>query len=373
MADLTSAEKINIALKMSVGIQGLDNQDGANGKAWYEERYAWTPFLLNKEVYMGDVPFAADSTAADAAVTANPTLIEKLTIKLSLVPGVNGKAWAAYATYNDSNSMLKGDWLLPMIFGQGYAMRLFQDGGTGTAPGNEITTTQGAWISAYKLGVVILGAGFTAADLGWTTPLWAKIYRYIGPKGISGSTAGVTLDDAYNAGHTISVDSGAVTLTASNGNAPIQLTNLVSAPTSNLAQGQLAVVNGILVAYDSTRNKWLSVDRTHVSYNARFGDANYLSSGIHSDTNSGYTALENGTLVGVTAAGGVGNQTKTFYIRKNGGTTALYTLQLVGGKFSASNLNIDYNQGDVLQVYCSPGDGAINSPNVTLTIASRTN
>ena len=373
MADLRSAEKVNIALKMSIGVQGLDNQDGANGKAWYEEKYAYTPFLLNKELYMGEIPFAADSTAADAAVAANPTLIEKLTIKLSLVPGVNGKAWAAYTTYNDSESELKGDWLLPMIFGQGYAMRLFQDGGTGTAPGNEITTTQGAWITAYKLGIVILGAGATAADLGWTTPLWAKVYRYIGPKGISGATAGVSLDNAYDAGHVINVDSGAVTLSATNGNAPLQLTNLSSAPTANLTSGQLAVVNGVLVAFDSTRNKWLSVDRTHIPYTARFGDGNYLSSNIHSDINAGYTSLDNGTIVGVTAAGGVGNQTKTFYMRKNGSTTPLYSFQLVNGKFVANNLNIDYSQGDVIQIYCEPGNGPINSPNVTLTVATRTN
>jgi hypothetical protein len=372
MAELSTQEKLNIALKMSIGVQGLDNLDGSSGKAWYEEKYAWEPFLINQEVFMTSVPNAPDSTTADAMVAANPTVIQKATIKLSLVPGTNGQAWAAYTTYNDSTSALEGDWLLPMIFGQGYAMRLFQDNGS-VAPGNEITTTQGAWIVSYKLGIVILGSGFTATNLNWTTPLWAQVYRYIGPKGISGSTAGVSLQNAYENGQTITVDNGPVTLSATNGGAPIQLSNLTSAPTQNLSVGQLAVVNGVLVAYDSTRNKWLSVDRTNVAYFARFGNGNYLSSYIHSDINAGFTALTNGTITGVSAAGGVGNQTKTFYIRKNGSTLALYTLQLVAGKFTANNLNIDFNQGDVLQIFCSPAGDAINSPNVTLNVASRTN
>jgi len=83
---------------------------------------------------------------------------------------------------------------------------------------------------------------------------------------------GNTLDQAYDqngsgAGRVINVDAGAVKLDASGGLfAPIELTNLTSSPTSDLAVGQLAMINGILCSYDPTRGKWLSVQRMFIAF-----------------------------------------------------------------------------------------------------------
>src|SRR6056297_181609 len=75
-----------------------------------------------------------------------------------------------------------------------------------------------------------------------------------------------TLDEAYNengsgTGRTINVNNGSIRLNASNGYAPIQLTQLSSAPNTDVAGGQLCVVDGLVYVYDSTRLKWLSVNR----------------------------------------------------------------------------------------------------------------
>jgi len=220
------------------------------------------------------------------------------------------------------------------------------------------------------LGFIILGAGHTAANEGWTSPLWARVYRYIWATGISGSTAGVSLDDAYNEGNAITVDGGAVTLSASNGYAPLELTPLGSAPTTGLADGQVANVNGLLYSYDNTRSKWLTIDQPVIEFSTRLGDANYLSSGWFSATSAGFTALRDGTLIGITA-NGIGNLTKSFAFRKAGSSTDLATFSLAAGSYTDSTTNIDFSAGDILQVYCSATGAPVINPRVDLHIAWR--
>jgi hypothetical protein len=375
MADLTSIEKLNLSLKMVFGIQGLSNTSDATGLQWYEEKNSWRPFLVNQDLWANAVPPAADSTAADDNVTANPGTIEKRDIKLSLVNGTNYRAWAAYITLDTPSSGIYDNWLLPQIFGQGYAMRLFQDNGSGTGVGTEISTTQGAWIPSYKLGFVVLGAANTASIMGWSTPLWARVYRYIGPKGISGSTANVSLQDAYENNSTIIIDSnGPVILNSTtSSNAPFEIVSITTAPTTNLSAGQMTVVNGMLYVFDSTRGKWLSADKRNVSYEIRYGNGVYLSTNNQSDHATGWTALSGGTILGVSAAGGHGNQTKKFSIRKNGVDTDLFYFNLAAGKYVNSSLSLDFSAGDVIQIYCyadTQGNGGlVYSPRVALNIA----
>jgi len=372
MAELTQSEKINLSLKMVFGIQGTSNTEDSSSLKWYEEKYGWRPFLLNQDLYVEQVPVANTPAEADAAVTANPTMIEKIDIKLTKITGTNDRAWAAFSTPGNESSIIKGDWLIPQIFGKGYAMKLFQDNGSGTAPGTEITTTQGAWVPSYKMGFIVLGAGYTATNLGWSQPLWVRVYRYIGAVGISGSTIpGLTLDAAYNGGTTIAVDNGPVAFNASNNYAPLQITPVAYTPSIGVAAGQIVNIDGVLYAYDSTKSKWLSINQTSISFQARKGDANYLSTGFHSDLNSGYSVLKNGTIVGISAVGGAGDQSKGFAIRKNGVLTNLTTFSLTSGAYNNDALNIDFSAGDVLQVYCSATGAPINDPRVNVTIAWR--
>lgn len=368
MADFSTAEKINLLLKMVYGIQGTSNTDDANGMKWFNEQYSWQPFVRNQDIIAATIPTALTSTAADAAVAANPTIIEKRDITLSPVAGSNGRAWIAYKTYGDSTSGIYDDWLIPQVFGAGYAMRLFKDNGSGGI-GTEITTTEGAWVPAYKLGAIILASGYTASDLGWATNLHAQVYRYIGTKGMTGANAHVTLDDAYSEGATITADSGPVVISASGTKAPLQITPITYTPSSGLANGQLCNVAGILYIYDSSRSKWVSVNKMTPIFTAQKGDANYLTSGYHSDVNSGYVALKNGTISGITACGGSGNLTKSFSIRKNGSTIDLFSFTLSSGKYYNDAIDIAFSAGDILQVYCSAGDAAINAPMVQLVIA----
>lgn len=377
MADFTQVEKINLSLKAIFGVIGTWNPDAPNGLHWSQEEYPYKQWTLNDDIIMEQIPQATDYTAALTNVSANPNLIEEVELKLSVVPGTNGRAWAAFQTYNDKDSGTYGDWLQPQLFGRGYAMRLYEDNGTHNdsipnsgAPGDEIATTIGAWIPNYKMGFILFGDSYTAPTMGWTTPLWVKVFRYIGPKGVSGTTAGVSLDDAYNNGNIINADSGPVIIDAGNGYAPLQITPDTSAPTQNLAEGQLSVVGGITYQYDSTKNKWLSINRETASFNARFGCGNYLSSDKHGGLNSGFTVLRKGTITGITSIVGWGTQNKTFHIMKNGVFSSVQSFTMTSGKLVDNTLSLDVIAGDTIQIYFEPGAQAY-SPKVNLEIAWR--
>lgn len=374
MAELTEIEKIELAFKRVFGIQGLSNTRDTRGLKWYEELYGWRPFIVNDDIFMETVPQAPDPATADANVTANPTIIEKRDIKLSLVVGTNGRGWIAYQTYNNPSSPILADWLMPQLFGFGYALRLFQDDGTGTGPGQEITTTEGRWIPSYKLGFIVLGEDSSASEMGWTAPLWARVYRYIGNKGVGGSTAGVSLDDAYSEGNTINADEGPVIINPSNNYAGLQITPITYTPSVGVADGQIINNGGVIYNYDGSRSKWLSIDQPELSYETRIGDGNYLATGYHADKNTGFTALRDCTILGVTAVGGTGNLTKSFSIRKAGSTADIHTFVLNGANPSVhtdDTLDIDFNAGDVIQVFCSATGAPVKSPRVSLTIAWR--
>lgn len=378
MAELSDKEKLNISLKMVFGIQGLNNADPitAAGLRWSEEEYAWNPFVTNNDIYMDSVPVAADITEADNNASTSP-YVEKITKKLTLVSSAAGRAWAAFNTYNDPDSGILGDWLLPQLFGRGYAARLFQASTSDpNTPGDEISTTEGAWIPSYKGGFIVLGKDYTADQMSWTTPLFIQAYRYVGAKGVSGSTAGVALDDAYNNGQTINVDDGPVNFIASGGYSPIQLAQITSAPTQSLDAGQIANINGLVYQYDATRAIWRSVYEMVVPFSTRNGSGNYLSlGGQHSDINSGYVALRGGVITGISAS--VGSRyndssvlDKTFEVRLNQSQTAEYSFTTSNTYFSASNLDIQFNEGDLVQIYIQSGAMAF-SPRVNLHIAWR--
>jgi len=376
MAEFTQEEKLNLVTKLVFGIQGTSNTSDAEGLQWYEELFPYLQFIRNEELIVEDVPYAADAATAETNKDNN-TFITKVDLKLSPVSRTNGRAWGAFTTYLDETSEILGDWLQPQVFGKGYAMRLYQDNGSGTGPDvlKEITTTEGAWIPAYKLGFIILADDETADDKGWTQPLWARVYRYTGAFGITGETAGVTLDNAYNTATSeekiINVDDGSVEYNSNGDYAHVTFNSIANPPTLDIQDGALTNINGQLFVYDGGTSKWLSVDRARAVFGTRNGDGRYLQYGEHSDSESGYYCGKDMTLVSVTAKGGSGLQTKGFAIRKNGVLTDIKSFSLVAGEYVDNATNLDFVAGDIVQVYCSATGAKINNPIVALTFAVR--
>ena len=194
----------------------------------------------------------------------------------------------------------------------------------------------------------------------------------------AGVFAGNTLDQAYDqggagAGRTINVDAGAVQLSASGGYAPLELTDLASAPTTGLADGQLAVINGLLYEYDDDRSKWLSVQRTFLTFGRSGNTKNqYLSFGVGilSSNNSGFRIPRNATIVSMSGQlDGAG--TCNMRIRKNDTATNIATLAIAAAQ-GAHDLttDTDLSAGDYLQSYLD-ATASVPDPVLIIEIAWR--
>jgi hypothetical protein len=149
----------------------------------FESKYRSLPNITASSIWKDTVPYAVDSTAADAFVTGNPTIGHKYTLKtLTAIPGSNNQAWYI----NDAGTFIKG-WISPSDIPDpvtndpsfGYQASLYTSSNTLIAP------TQGRWNIFYAQGIVLFESGFTPMDMGWGTPK-ITCYNYIG--GVGGVT-----------------------------------------------------------------------------------------------------------------------------------------------------------------------------------------
>lgn len=175
---------------------------------------------------------------------------------------------------------------------------------------------------------------------------------------IDASISAETLDAAYSNGRTIDIDYGPVRLDASNSIwAPLELVPQAAAPGGYLKDGQISIIDGILCAFDETRNKWLSVDRKLIAWGKDKASQNqYLShwSGNSPSNNSGLRMIRDATIVGMSghfeSVVGTG---VSFDVEKNDGSTAIATLSVTNATQGnqVDNTNIDLDAGDALQAY----------------------
>lgn len=258
MADFSNSEKISASWKHLFGILGTSNGTGSSGKAWYEELLSASHVISPSDIWSSPIPYAGNYSQAINAVGPvvedrsssetitltptgsnwlvsstivpkigyqitnvhpNPSYIKSITniidngggsytitlnsntgvaagtavlqsrIYLTLDPSSNGKAWFARSAYGDSFSALLQDFIQPQQFGKGYSLRLFK------ANGQEVFTTEGAWIFNYQKGVVLFATGFTPSDLGYQQPLYIQLFQYTGEFGLGGVLPDGDLND----------------------------------------------------------------------------------------------------------------------------------------------------------------------------------
>jgi len=192
-------------------------------------------------------------------------------------------------------------------------------------------------------------------------------------------TKGNTLDQAYDqggagAGRIVTADTGAVKLDASSGtNAPIELTELSSLPTTGLGAGQVAIKGGILYVYDSARSKWLSTQRTTLVFGRKGSSKNQFlnfGAGTLPSNNSGYRIARNATIVSITGQlDGAGNC--DIRLRKNDAAANIASLNIsaaIGNQDTTININL--NAGEYLQSYLDAA-ASVEDPMVVVELAWR--
>lgn len=377
MSEFSDIEKINIAFKQTLGVLGTYNGRGSDGFQSFNEEIFFKKNTFNDDIITKNIPFAANQDLAVYYAERNTDLIEQKIIRLSPVPGTNLCAWGAFNSYSDINSGVMGDWIQPQRFGRGYAMQLFQDNGTwdpnrpasGEA-GDEILTTEGIWAGIYESGFVVFGDSGKPDVMGWKLPLWAKVFRYIGPKGIHGNTIDTTLNDAYKNGTSMDLLNGPLILNTDQETAALQIKPNITAPTERLETGQLSLIDNVLYIYDKGRSKWLSLNKDTCILSARYGSGNYLSNGRFAGIRSGYTTPYKCTLTGISVNIGSGQENKHFKLMKNGDFVSLKDFQLEDGYYINNSLSIDFEREDTIQIYFAPG-AQTYSPIVTLEVRQR--
>ncbi|MEP2936435.1 MAG: hypothetical protein ABJM06_11490 [Gilvibacter sp.] len=166
------------------------------------------------------------------------------------------------------------------------------------------------------------------------------------------------------------VPSAELDIVTTNTGIPALELNPQSAPVGNQT-GQLAVIGDKLFLYDATRGKWLSVESTPLQF-GRNGDVDnerLRFGGDVRDNSSGAKMPLNGTIVyvAVQTAGGVAD--KEFDIKINGtdvGDSVDPTLdgrfELVGGSFSYSDYNINFDAGDFISLEVRNPGGDVEDP-----------
>lgn len=200
----TTTEKINQAKKLVQ--QTADEAHVAPGAHW------WYNSQRGLEVYaraywsdIDSIPGASNPTEADAAVAANPTILEKVKVRLTLDITSNNRQYEARAVYGDMSSDPIFDWVQPNLIIRngsasfGYLVRLYHGDPDGT--GTEINTTYNSgpggepcWEWFFATG--LLGVSTTESS-GFRTfydtdGLWIVGYRYIGPTGGGAGSVGAS-------------------------------------------------------------------------------------------------------------------------------------------------------------------------------------
>mgnify|MGYP003563245894 CR=1 FL=1 len=194
--------------------------------------------------------------------------------------------------------------------------------------------------------------------------------------------SGNGLDDAYDnhsqwqpgVGRTINVDQGSVTLQASNGFAPIRLNPIEYKPNQWLAGGEICVYDGDMFLYDATRGKWLSVSGHFHGGGINSNNARncYLRgfNGTSFSSNVGWAAHWPGTVVSFSITSDSNGSSNSVEIRKNG--SPIYSLGYSNQREQhRTNLNVDFEAGDVINFYVDGNDNDVDRPQVWARIKRR--
>lgn len=144
----------------------------------------------------------------------------------------------------------------------------------------------------------------------------------------------------------------------------------VSAPTG--ASGRVSIIDGILYTYDSTRAKWLSVERKML-WASKAGSAKnvYLRVGEVSTLQTGMRMPRDGTITALVVQTR-DPETWTLEIRRNGVTTPIASLAISAATGAHDTaVNVDFTAGDIIQVYANTAGTTIRAPVAGLEIAWR--
>lgn len=131
--------------------------------------------------------------------------------------------------------------------------------------------------------------------------------------------------------------------------------------------------DGILLVYDISRSKWISIDRSNFYFGFQGAVTHRLWLDVIGNTpsiQSSYRLIRDTVITGV-SVNSKNNTTSDIRIMKNTSTLVYeFSLSSEAGK-SIDNLNVNLDKDDVIQVLIYNVTGAINYPVVSVEVAWR--
>lgn len=123
-------------------------------------------------------------------------------------------------------------------------------------------------------------------------------------------------------------------------------------PTTNLANGQLAVIGDKLYMYDATRTKWLTLESAAIQF-GREGDTtqdNLRYGGNMISGTSGALMPFDGTIVAITAMAASGDDTDINVRARDASNTNSVneTFSLTSLRYTDTATNLDFDAGDYI-------------------------
>ena len=164
---------------------------------------------------------------------------------------------------------------------------------------------------------------------------------------------------------------------------PFEIESRSTTPTGT-SDGQMAVIDNILFIYNVVKNKWLSLETIPLTFSNYFqsGSSAYSYGYLTTTSNSinvGIKLPYDGTIVAITFQQFYNSNAanKNIEIRRNftqvSAIDVIHTFTLTGITYNNNNVNIDFNSGDYLSLYCVNDGvpGSLNAPVATLFIKWR--
>ena len=328
----------------------------STNKKWHEEFAGKALNLSSSDIWVDDIPNVPPASSTDIVEVVDLVLTEDVTVANSL-------SWLCCSTLDDITTRI-GDFIQPTrTRSQGYFVRLFDKQNTQIYVGDPC-----GWEFDYANGILT----FENRPSSFVAPFRIKAYRYIG-KVLGKETFPSDLDRSYDgptgqgSGRVIHADFGPVTINASNGSAALQIAPVDYVPASGLADGQIINKAGILYVYDITRDAWLSMMRQNVVFGARKADGRYLSIGGVTAGSTGWPCLRDGKILGITAQGSSGYESKKFSLMV--GNDVVHDFLLNNYFYINPNLNIPFSTGSVIKLLASSEYTPCNNVSVSLEIA----
>lgn len=331
-------------IKIDIAYKRLNKKQYTSpDKTWHEE-FPGKPLNLKfSDLWIDDIPSTPPlSSTSIIQVLSDLVLTEDITVNNSL-------SWLACLTSGDLGTRV-GDFIQPdQDIPQDYYIRLFDNNGTQIYVGDQV-----AWEFDYANGILT----FEYPPIAFTSPFHIQAYRYIGRKGAIDNLTS-SLDKAYDgtsgsgSGRVIEVDSGPVEFNATNGSAALKITPIIYTPNINLEAGQIINREGILYIYDDSRTKWISLQRYNVMFGAKRADGMFLGINDFTSNLSGWPALRDCCITGVTAQASGGYSAKKFYILQNNNQIPVFEFNLSSHYYANGNLNLPFDANDLIKILAS--------------------